>query len=103
MPADLNSFCLDLQTKQTIMMQACVKMYTAVEQQTLDVFINVFSSLFSSALYFSYFGCERGGESLLQSCRGKYRLRIQAAIKMCRFCLGSAKSNFPRDDCRRKL
>lgn len=45
-PGDLNNFWLDLQTKQTIMMQACVKMYTAVEQQmpALDVFINVFSS-----------------------------------------------------------
>ena len=47
-PGDLNNFWLDLQTKQTIMMQACVKMYTAVKQQmpALDVFINVFSSSF---------------------------------------------------------
>lgn len=56
-PGDLNNFWLDLQTKQTIMMQACVKMYTAVKQQmpALDVFINVFSSfhqlLFTSSLF----------------------------------------------------
>lgn len=45
-PGDVDNFWLDLQTKQTIMMQACVKMYTAVEQQmpALHVFINVFSS-----------------------------------------------------------
>lgn len=45
-PGDLNSFWLDLQTKQTIMMQACAKMYTAVEQQmpALDVFINVLAA-----------------------------------------------------------
>lgn len=51
-PGDLNNFWLDLQTKQTIMMQACVKMYTAVKQQmpVLDVFINVFS-FFSSAFF----------------------------------------------------
>lgn len=51
-PGDLNNFWLDRQTKQTIMMQACVKMYTAVKQQmpVLDVFINVFS-------FFSYLHC----------------------------------------------
>lgn len=52
-PGDLNNFWLDLQTKQTIMMQACVKMYTAVKQQmpALDVFINVFSSSFHRLFY----------------------------------------------------
>ena len=56
-PGDLNNFWLDLQTKQTIMMQACVKMYTAVKQQmpALDVFINVFSSFFSSDFFFFFF------------------------------------------------
>lgn len=44
-PADLNSFWLDLQTKQTVMMQACVKMSPAAAQQTpaIDVFINAAS------------------------------------------------------------
>lgn len=56
-PGDLNNFWLDLQTKQTIMMQACVKMYTAVKQQmpALDVFINVFSSFFSSDFFSLFF------------------------------------------------
>lgn len=54
-PGDLNNFWLDLQTKQTIMMQACVKMYTAVTQQmpALDVFINVFPSSFHRVFFFS--------------------------------------------------
>lgn len=56
-PGDLNNFWLDLQTKQTIMMQACVKMYTAVTQQmpALDVFINVFPSSFHRVFFFPSF------------------------------------------------
>lgn len=83
-PGDLNNFWLDLQTKQTIMMQACVKMYTAVTQQmpALDVFINVFPSSFHQVFFLSPFivldlSTERGGGGglciflLLQRCTGK--------------------------------
>lgn len=50
-PGDVNAPWLDLQTKQPVMMQACVKTHAAVKQQipSLDVFINVFSSSFHHA------------------------------------------------------
>ena len=74
-PGDLNNFWLDLQTKQTIMMQACVKMYTAVKQQTpaLDAFINVFSSFHQVLCFFLCFGSKLRGSCvlLLQRCGEK--------------------------------
>lgn len=77
-PGDLNNFWLDLQTKQTIMMQACVKMYTAVKQQmpALDVFINVFSSSFHQLFFhiFTVFSVPSTGVtlcSLLPRCKKK--------------------------------
>lgn len=86
-PGDLNNFWLDLQTKQTIMMQACVKMYTAVTQQmpALDVFINVFPSSFLPLSFPSLFWIwaqrENGGTLcflLLQRCTVKGRPQIHA-------------------------
>lgn len=81
-PGDLNNFWLDLQTKQTIMMQACVKMYTAVKQQmpALDVFINVFSSSFHQLFFhiFTVFSVPSTGVtlcSLLPRCKKKKKQR----------------------------
>lgn len=88
-------------------MQACVKMYTAVKQQmpALDVFINVFSSLFSSDFFhmFTVLDLNTGVTlfSLLQRCKEKDSLKIRHLngkkhIIRC-FCLGHANLNFPWD------
>lgn len=87
-PGDLNHFWLDLQTKQTIMMQACVKMYTAVQQQmpALDAFINVVSSfhqLLSISLHLSTGVC-------VCSCRGAKK---RAVINSCRQTEGNVSSS----------
>lgn len=89
-PGDLNTFWLDLQTKQTIMMQACVKMYTAVKQHTpvLDVFINVLLLSTGSALNATVAVC---------------LLKLRNGQKQEPLCPGRSNSNFPRDrkgDCR---
>ncbi len=106
-PGDLNNFWLDLQTKQTIMMQACVKMYTAVKQQmpALDVFINVFSSSFHQLFphIFTVLDFNTGVTScwLLQRCKEKASHKFMhkngKKCVICCFCPGLANANFPRD------
>lgn len=108
-PGDLNNFWLDLQTKQTIMMQACVKMYTAVKQQmpALDVFINVFSSSVRQPFLtsppfldlntgvtssFAPAEVQRKGAVINPCTKTQTETRI-----VCCFCPGLASSNFPRD------
>lgn len=96
-PGDLNSFGVDLRTKQTIMMQACVKMSTAVVQQmpTLDVFINVLASLFSSVIW-------TWANVLLQSWnkeKKQVQCEIQAVQSENLFLRWPCKlPNFPRDE-----